>query len=136
MKISKQARRDAKVLFRAAHTNGVLDENKVRQVVDEVLKAKPRGYIGALSHFERLVKLDIARRSARVESVTALDDAQQSSVKAALTKRYGAGLNFTFAQNPALIGGLRIKVGATHIAGLPVAVNMSCHSTRHIGLDL
>lgn len=32
--------------------------------------------------------------------------------------------------------GLRVKVGATHIAGLPVAVNMSCHSTRHIGLDL
>lgn len=32
--------------------------------------------------------------------------------------------------------GLRIKVGATHIAGLPVAVNMSCHSTRHIGIDL
>jgi fumarate hydratase subunit alpha len=32
--------------------------------------------------------------------------------------------------------GLRIKVGATHIAALPVAVNMSCHSTRHIGFDL
>jgi fumarate hydratase subunit alpha len=32
--------------------------------------------------------------------------------------------------------GLRIKVGATHIAGLPVAVNMSCHSTRHLGFDL
>ena len=32
--------------------------------------------------------------------------------------------------------GLRIKIGATHIAGLPVAVNMSCHSTRHIGFDL
>lgn len=32
--------------------------------------------------------------------------------------------------------GLHIKVSATHIAGLPVAVNMSCHSTRHIGFDL
>lgn len=32
--------------------------------------------------------------------------------------------------------GLRIKVGATHIAGLPVAVNMSCHSTRHQAFDL
>jgi fumarate hydratase subunit alpha len=32
--------------------------------------------------------------------------------------------------------GLRIKVGATHIAGLPVAVNMSCHSTRHLAFDL
>ena len=37
---------------------------------------------------------------------------EQSGVKAALAKRYGAGLNFTFAQNPALIGGMRIKVGS------------------------
>jgi fumarate hydratase subunit alpha len=32
--------------------------------------------------------------------------------------------------------GLRIKAGATHIAALPVAVNMSCHSTRHLAFDL
>ena len=24
-----------------------------------------------------------------------------------------------------------INTGATHIAGLPVAVNISCHATRH-----
>ena len=112
MKISKQARRDAKELFRATQVNGVLDEAKVRTAVDEVLRLKPRGYVGILSHFQRLVKLDIDRRSARVESVVPLDDAQQSGVKAALTKRYGAGLNFTFVQNPALIGGMRIKVGS------------------------
>ena len=32
--------------------------------------------------------------------------------------------------------GLHIRVGPTHIAGLPVAVNMSCHSTRHLSFDL
>ena len=112
MKGSKQSRRDAKELFRATQVNGVLDENKVRQVVDEVLKSKPRGYTAILDHFMRLVKLDLQRRSARVESVIALDDAQQSNVKSVLTKRYGTGLNFTFAQNPALIGGMRIKVGS------------------------
>ena len=112
MKISKQARREAKELFRAAQVNGVLDEGKARQAVDEVLRLKPRGYVGILSHFQRLVKLDVDRRSARVESVAPLDDAQQNNVKAALTKRYGVGLNFTFTQKPALIGGMRIKVGS------------------------
>jgi F-type H+-transporting ATPase subunit delta len=58
------------------------------------------------------VKLDIDRRSARIESVIQLDTAEQSGVQAALAKRYGAGLNFTFAQNPALIGGMRIKIGS------------------------
>jgi F-type H+-transporting ATPase subunit delta len=112
MKISKQARREAKELFRAAQVNGVLDDAKANLAVDEVLRLKPRGYVGILSHFQRLVKLDIDRRSARVECVVPLDDAQQSTVKSALSKRYGAGLNFTFAQNPALIGGMRIKVGS------------------------
>ena len=112
MKISKQARREAKDLFRAAQVNGLLDENKARQVVDEVLATKPRSYVAILTHFQRLVKLDIDRRNARIESVIALDDAQQNDVKATLTKRYGAGLNFTFQQNPGLIGGMRIQVGS------------------------
>jgi len=112
MKISKQARREAKDLFRAAQVNGVLDENKARQIVDEVLATKPRSFVAILSHFQRLVKLDIDHRSARIESVIALDDAEQNAVRATLTKRYGAGLSFTFAQNPALIGGMRIKVGS------------------------
>src|SRR5262245_10853428 len=112
MKITKQARRDAKELFRTAQVSGVLDENKVRQVVEEVLATKPRGYVAILAHFQRLVKLDIDRRTARIETVTPLDPAQQSGVKSALAKRYGAGLTFSFAQNPVLIGGMRIKVGS------------------------
>jgi len=34
------------------------------------------------------------------------------SVKAHLAQRYGAGLDVGFAVNPALIGGLRVKVGS------------------------
>ena len=99
-------------MFRASQINGVLDEARVRQVVETVLKQKPRDYVAILSHFQRLVRLDIDRRSARVESVIPLDDAQQNGVRAALTKRYGGGVDVTFAQNPALIGGMRIKVGS------------------------
>ena len=112
MKISKQARRDAKSLFRSTQVNGVLNEDKARQAVDLVLAGQPRGYVGILSHFQRLLKLDFDRRAALIESVTALDEAQQNSVKSTLTSRYGTGLNFTFTQNPALIGGMRIKVGS------------------------
>ena len=112
MKISKQARRDGKALFNTCRVNGVLDEGRVRQTVGAVIAQKPRGYVGILSHFQRLVKLDIERRSAHVESAVALSGALQESVKANLTKRYGAGLSIGFALNPALIGGLRVKVGS------------------------
>jgi F-type H+-transporting ATPase subunit delta len=112
MKISKQARRDAKQLFRNCLANGLLDENRVRQTVQAVIDRKPRGYVGILSQFERLVKLDLARRSARVESASVLTPDQQATVQADLARRYGQGLNVTYAQNPALLGGLRIQVGS------------------------
>lgn len=112
MKISKQSRREAKELFRAARTDDVLDDGKARRVVDALLARKPRGYLGTLAHFQRLVKLDIERRTAGVETVVPLNPAGQDKVKAALARRYGPGLSFTFMQNPALIGGMRIQVGS------------------------
>ena len=112
MKISKQARRDAKQLFRICQAGGLLDENRVRQTVTQVIASKPRGYVGILSHFQRLVKLDLDRRTARVETAVPLSAAQQASVQANLAGRYGAGLNISYAQNAALLGGMRIKVGS------------------------
>jgi F-type H+-transporting ATPase subunit delta len=112
MKISKQARRDAKQLFRSCLVNGLLDENRVRQAVQQIVAGKPRGYVAILSHFQRLVKLDIERRAARVESATPLSSELQGRVKQQLNQLYGAGLTISFAENPALIGGLRIKAGS------------------------
>lgn len=112
MKITKQARREAKALFRSCVVNGLLDENQARLVVQRVLADKPRGYLAILTHFQRLVKLDLARRSARIESAIPLTPQLQVEIQNHLARRYGPGLSFAFAQNPALIGGLRIQVGS------------------------
>ena len=112
MKISKQARRDAKQLLLSCRANGLLEDAKVRQAVQQVISGKPRGYVAILSHFQRLVKLDLDRRAARVESAVPLTVAQQNAVTASLVRRYGSGLNFLFSHNPALLGGLRVKVGS------------------------
>jgi F-type H+-transporting ATPase subunit delta len=112
MKISKQARRDAKTLFRVAQVDGLLDENRARQIVDEVLATKPRGYVAILSHFQRLLKLDQDRRTAKIETASPLTPELESNLKSTLEQRYGKGLHFSFAQNPALIGGTRIQVGS------------------------
>jgi len=112
VKINKQARRDAKQLFRACKSAGVLDESKVRTAVQAVIAGKPRRYVAILSHFERLVKLDLDRRAARVESAAPLEAAMETSVRDSLARKYGPGLNITFTHNPALLGGLRIRVGS------------------------
>ena len=90
----------------------MLDENRARQIVTRVLESKPRGYLGILSHFHRLVKLDLERRTAQVESAVPLPQDLQTSVQNSLTRAYGTGLKISFTENPALIGGMRVRVGS------------------------
>jgi F-type H+-transporting ATPase subunit delta len=112
MKISKQAQRDARQLFRSCHVNNLLDENRVRQTVNLLDEKKPRGYVEILSRLHRLVKLDLERRAARVESATPLPADLQNDVTNNIKKIYGDSVNIVFGQNPALLGGLRIQVGS------------------------
>jgi F-type H+-transporting ATPase subunit delta len=112
MKISKQAQRDARQLFRSCRANGLLDENRVRQTIALLSEKKPRGFVEILSRLHRLVKLDLEQRAARVESATALPDDLQSDVTSEIKKKYGNGVSISFSQNPALVGGLRIQVGS------------------------
>jgi F-type H+-transporting ATPase subunit delta len=85
--------------------------------VQKVIAAKPRGYMAVLTHFQRLVKLDIERRTARVESAAPLSPAQQTELTSSLGRNYGPGLNISFSHNPSLLGGLRIKVGSDVVDG-------------------
>jgi F-type H+-transporting ATPase subunit delta len=111
MKISKQAQRDSRQLFRGCLVNGRLDEARVRQVVRLLSEKKPRGYVEILSRLHRLVKLNLEQHSARVESAVALPPEVQAEVARRLKGMYGE-LALSFAQNPSLIGGLRIQVGS------------------------
>lgn len=112
MSSSKLARREGKELFQFCLVNGQLDEARARQVVSQVLAGKPRGYMAVLKHFQRLVKLELERRTARVESAMGLSPDLQAAVQNRLGGVYGAGLSFSFAENPALIGGMRVRVGS------------------------
>ena len=112
MKATKQARREATQLFRLCLVNGLLDADRARQVVQQLVTARPRGYMGTLSHFRRLVKLDSDRHTANVESAVALPADLQSNVQSGLARVYGPGLSSSFAANPALIGGMRVRVGS------------------------
>jgi F-type H+-transporting ATPase subunit delta len=112
MTVTKQVKRQAKELLRGCQVNGLMDEGRVRSAVRLAIEARPRGYMAMLSHFQRLVKLELERRTARIESAIALPPDLQAGIQAGLARAYGPGLHIGFGQNPALIGGLRIKVGS------------------------
>lgn len=112
MKISRRTSQQAKQLFQLSKKDGLLDEALAQSLVRRVLAAKPRGALAVLQAFQRLVILDHAQRAARVESATPLPPEASSRVRARLEQPYGPGLDFSFAHNPALIGGIRITVGS------------------------
>src|SRR5439155_26372291 len=111
MKISKHARRDAQLLFRSCVVNGLLDENRVRQTVPQVIARKPRGYVATLTHFQRLVRLDVARRTAKIESAMDLPENLRTDVQDKLARKHGPGLAVSFGRNADLIRGLLVQVG-------------------------
>ena len=112
MRATKQLRREAKQLFRLCIVKGLLDEGRVRQVVQHVLAAKRRGGLVLLSHFQRLLQLEHFRHTAVVESARPLPADLQANVLSNLERVYGQGISASFAHNPGLIGGMRIKVGS------------------------
>ena len=107
-----QTKREAKRLFRSCVVNGLLDEGRTRQVVQRMIESKRRGDLALLSHFRRLVKLEYARHMAEVESAMPLPPDLRASIQAGLARVYGPGISASFAHNPGLIGGMRIKVGS------------------------
>jgi F-type H+-transporting ATPase subunit delta len=112
MKTAKQTRREAKRLFRLCLINGLLDETLVRQVAKTVFKSGRRGSPALLYQFIYLVKLEQTRHTAEIESATPLPDDLRASIQTDLAKLYGPGMSASFAINPELIGGMRIKVGS------------------------
>ena len=112
MKSTKEIKRQAKHLFRLCFVNGSLDEDRVRSVLQGILGSKRRGSLPLASQFQRLVSLDRLRHTAKVESAVPLSPDLQANVKASLVRAYGPELSTSFAENPALIGGMRIRVGS------------------------
>ena len=112
MKSTKEIKREAKHLFRLCFVNGSLDEDRVRSVLQRILESKRRGSLLLAGQFHRLVSLDRLRHTAKVESAVPLSPGLQASVQASLARTYGPELNTSFVENPALIGGIRIRVGS------------------------
>src|SRR4051812_27019545 len=112
MKTIKQIKREAKHLFRMCFVNGSLDEGRARRMVERVLGSRRRGYLALANQFGRLVRLESLRHMAEVESAWPLPPDLRAGVQASLARIYGPDLQTSFAENPSLIGGMRIRVGS------------------------
>jgi F-type H+-transporting ATPase subunit delta len=104
--------RAARQLFRICSVNGRLDEARVRLVAQRLATTQRRGGLPILVGFLRLVRLDRDRHTALVESAAPLAGGLREQLQTRLANAYGAALETSFTENPALIGGIRVKVGS------------------------
>ena len=102
----------ARRLYRLCLVDGRLDEGRVRQVARSLAGSRRRGALPVLEALRRMVRLDRDKRRATVETAAPLPEDLRGAVRASLDRTYGAGLETTFSENPALIGGMRVRVGS------------------------
>ena len=112
MKINKEIRQLSREMLRASFTDGHLDPGKISSIIDSVTARKPRNYIDVLKNYRRLLRLEVEKRRAQIETASEMDPATQSEVVINLKKKYGSDLTPEFVVNPDLLGGMRIRVGS------------------------
>ena len=112
MKVCKEAKKGARILFDAVHTNGKLDEAKVRIALSEVVSRRPQYQGQILQELHRLVRLELESRAAVVQTASVLTPAEEQEMQTSLRGRFGSDLSVTFSVNPELIAGIRLKIGS------------------------
>lgn len=112
MKINKDVRQLSRNLVRASFVDGVLDRERISSLIQSIIAKKPRHYIQLLENYQRLLRLEAEKRRATIESASDLDPEAGRQIVAGLERKYGKGLTTEFVVNPALLGGVRVRVGS------------------------
>lgn len=112
MKISKEVRQLSRNLVRSSYVEGTLSRERIEAVVAAIIASKPRHYLQLLENYQRLLRLEVEKRQATIESAAELDPEAGRQIVAGLKKTYGPGLTTNFVVNPALLGGVRVRVGS------------------------
>ena len=111
MKLNKEIRQLSRKMLQASFTDGQLDPGRISSLVDSLVTRKPRNYVDALKNYKRLLRLELEKRHATIETASEVDSAVRSEIEANLKNKYGNDLSTEFHVAPELLGGMRIRVG-------------------------
>ena len=111
MKLNKEIRQVSRKMLQASFTDGQLDPGRISSLVDSLVTRKPRNYVDALKNYKRLLRLELEKRHATIETASEVDSAVRSEIEANLKSKYGNDLSTEFHVAPELLGGMRIRVG-------------------------
>jgi F-type H+-transporting ATPase subunit delta len=111
MKLNKEIRQLSRKMLQASFTDGQLDPGRITSLVDSIIAQKPRNYVSVLKNYRRLLRLELEKRQATIETASEVDPAIRSDIMVNLKTKYGNDLAAEFHVDPRLLGGMRIRVG-------------------------
>jgi F-type H+-transporting ATPase subunit delta len=112
MKINKEIRQLSRQMLRASFTDGQLDRGKIGSLVQSLTEKRPRHYLNVLQNYKRLLRLELDKRHARIETAMALGSDSSKQVLDRLKRKYGNDLTSEFVVDQTLLGGMRVRVGS------------------------
>ncbi len=112
MKISKETRQLSRDLIRGSYVDGALDPVRIRSLIATIIRERPRNYLQLLKNYQRLLRLELEKRTATIESAAELDDVARRKIVEGLERKYGHGLTTKYQVNAGLLGGVRVRVGS------------------------
>jgi F-type H+-transporting ATPase subunit delta len=111
MKLNKEIRQLSRKMLQASFTDGQLDSGRIAALIDSVIAEKRRNYINVLKNYKRLLRLEVEKRHATIETASEVDPTIRSEIVSNLKSKYGDDLAAEFHVDPQLLGGMRIRVG-------------------------
>lgn len=126
----KQVQQLARQFFKLSVVDGALSTERVTGVLEYIEKHRPPNTVAVLKVYARLVAAEVARGQAVVEHAGSIGETALAQIGAAMTRKYARPVVPVAKANPALLAGLRVRVGddvyessvASQLAQLAAAV--------------
>jgi F-type H+-transporting ATPase subunit delta len=111
MRASKQSQQFARQLFSLSLADGLVSAGRVEGVLAYLNQHPPRQPLAVLRRYQRLVATQLAKNRALVEHAGPVEDSVLRTIETAFTRKYQRPITAAAQPAPALIAGLRIRVG-------------------------
>ncbi len=111
MRPDKKILRFAKKLVQLSIVDGEVSSECVSGVLASLRKAPPSNLRVLLKTYHRLLSVEIAKRTAVVESASALSGDVLEAIERYYSELYGYPVKSTTKTNPELIAGIRVQIG-------------------------
>lgn len=107
----KQIQQLARQLFQMSLADGRLSDERVGGVLAYIEKINRTDSLALLRSYRRLIAAEVARNQAVVEHAGAVSTQALQAIGSDLSRKYGRPISVVSRPDPALLAGLRVRVG-------------------------